>query len=37
VAFDEPQSAITPGQLLVLHDGDFLLGAGWIAKPGSPA
>lgn len=34
VSFDEPQSAVTPGQLLVLYDGESVLGAGWIEKPG---
>jgi tRNA-specific 2-thiouridylase len=28
--FDAPQYAITPGQCLVLYDGDRLLGGGWI-------
>jgi tRNA-specific 2-thiouridylase len=30
VRFDEPQPAITPGQAVVLYDGDVLLGGGWI-------
>lgn len=30
VTFDEPQAAITPGQAVVLYDGDVLLGGGWI-------
>jgi tRNA-specific 2-thiouridylase len=30
IDFDQPQSAITPGQALVLYDGDILLGGGWI-------
>ena len=30
VRFDEPQSAITPGQAVVLYDHDVVLGGGWI-------
>ncbi len=30
VDFAEPQSAITPGQAVVLYDGDRVLGGGWI-------
>lgn len=30
VEFDAPQEAVTPGQLLVLYDGDRVLGGGWI-------
>jgi tRNA-specific 2-thiouridylase len=30
VTFDDPQSAITPGQAVVLYDGDVVLGGGWI-------
>ena len=30
VTFDEPQSAITPGQAVVVYDGDVVLGGGWI-------
>ena len=32
VRFDEPQTAITPGQAVVLYDGDVVLGGGWIDK-----
>jgi tRNA-uridine 2-sulfurtransferase len=32
VTFDEPQSAITPGQAVVLYDGDVVLGGGWIER-----
>jgi tRNA-specific 2-thiouridylase len=30
VRFDESQSAVTPGQAVVLYDGDVVLGGGWI-------
>jgi tRNA U34 2-thiouridine synthase MnmA/TrmU len=30
VVFNEPQSAVTPGQAVVLFDGDIVLGGGWI-------
>jgi tRNA-specific 2-thiouridylase len=30
VRFDAPQSAITPGQAVVLYDGQMVLGGGWI-------
>lgn len=30
VRFDEPQSAVTPGQAVVLYDGEIVLGGGWI-------
>jgi tRNA-specific 2-thiouridylase len=32
VDFDEPQRAITPGQALVLYDGEYVLGGGTIAR-----
>ena len=30
VEFDEPQYAITPGQAVVIYDGENVLGGGWI-------
>lgn len=30
VTFDEPQTAVTPGQVLTLYEGDMVLGGGWI-------
>lgn len=33
VDFDEPQSAITPGQAAVFYDDEVVLGGGWILKP----
>jgi tRNA-uridine 2-sulfurtransferase len=30
VRFDEPQYGVTPGQAVVLYDGDRVLGGGWI-------
>jgi len=32
VDFDEPQRAITPGQALVLYDGEYVLGGGTITR-----
>ncbi len=34
VVFEEPRTAITPGQSLVLYDGDDVLAGGWIASTG---
>ena len=34
VTFDEPQSAITPGQAVVCYAGDVVLGGGWIESAG---
>lgn len=31
--FEEPQRAVTPGQALVLYDGDYVLGGGIIKSP----
>lgn len=30
VNFEEPQSAVTPGQAAVFYDGEYVLGGGWI-------
>ena len=32
VKFDEPLSAVTPGQAAVCYDGDRVLGGGWIVR-----
>ena len=32
VRFGDPQRAITPGQAVVLYDGDQVLGGGWIER-----
>jgi tRNA-specific 2-thiouridylase len=32
VVFDEPQSAITPGQAVVFYEGPRVLGGGWIEQ-----
>ena len=32
VVFDQPQRAVTPGQSLVLYDGDTVVGGGKIAR-----
>ena len=36
VCFDQPQRAVTPGQALVLYDGDLVIGGGTILK-GEPS
>ncbi len=33
VRFEEPQSAVTPGQAVVFYDGTRVLGGGWIDGP----
>ncbi len=30
LAFDEPQTAVTPGQAVVVYEGEEVLGGGWI-------
>lgn len=30
LTFDEPQTAVTPGQVLTLYEDDMVLGGGWI-------
>lgn len=37
VAFARPRKAITPGQSLVLYEGDDVIGGGWIRRVGEPA
>ncbi|MGI9175698.1 MAG: tRNA 2-thiouridine(34) synthase MnmA [Rhodothermales bacterium] len=37
VAFATPRRAITPGQSVVLYEGDEVLGGGWIHEIGAPA
>jgi tRNA-specific 2-thiouridylase len=32
LTFDRPQTAITPGQAVVVFDGDVVLGGGWIER-----
>ena len=32
VTFDEPQSAVTPGQAVVCYDNDVVLAGGWIER-----
>jgi tRNA-specific 2-thiouridylase len=32
VVFDKPQKAVTPGQAVVIYDGDEVLGGGWIRE-----
>jgi tRNA-uridine 2-sulfurtransferase len=34
VRFEQPQSAITPGQAVVLYDGEAVMGGGWIDSSG---
>lgn len=36
LAFAEPRHAITPGQSVVLYDGEDVLAGGWIHKVGDP-
>jgi tRNA-specific 2-thiouridylase len=33
VVFDEPQRAVTPGQSVVIYQGEYVLGGGIIERP----
>ena len=33
IMFDDPQRAVTPGQAVVIYDGDTVLGGAWIDSP----
>ncbi len=37
VRFDEPQPAVTPGQVVTVYAGDLVLGGGWIERGLDPA
>ncbi|WP_435005694.1 tRNA 2-thiouridine(34) synthase MnmA [Tundrisphaera lichenicola] len=32
ILFDEPQSAVTPGQVVAVYQDEFLMGGGWIDR-----
>jgi len=34
ITFDQPVSAVTPGQAVVCYDGDRVIGGGWIRDVG---
>ncbi|RUL88226.1 tRNA 2-thiouridine(34) synthase MnmA [Tautonia sociabilis] len=36
VRFEEPQPAVTPGQIVTVYQGDLVLGGGWIERPIEP-
>ena len=36
IAFAEPRHAITPGQSVVLYEGEDVLAGGWIHEVGVP-
>jgi tRNA-specific 2-thiouridylase len=31
VVFAEPQHGVAPGQAVVVYDGEYVLGGGWIS------
>jgi tRNA-specific 2-thiouridylase len=37
VVFENPQQSVTPGQAVVLYDGDRVVGGGWIISAATPA
>jgi tRNA-specific 2-thiouridylase len=36
VRFEQPQPAVTPGQIVAVYEGETLLGGGWIDRAIEP-